>query len=165
MTDQSRAPRDGSSETKMREQVAEELWRLIRPLLPPEQPRPRGGRPRVPDHDALAGILFVLRTGIAWENLPQRFGCGSGMTCWRRLREWQQAGAWPKVRQVLEERLDDADGVDWTRAWARAARTRPGRRIARRTQDAVRGAGRLASRQAASEVPRRAWGWDRSEPA
>src|SRR5262245_14939554 len=149
----------------MRERIPEELWRLIRPLLPPEQPRPWGGRPRVPDRDVLAGILFVLRTGIAWEHLPQRFGCGSGMTCWRRLREWQAAGAWPRIRQLLEERLADPNDVDWARAWARAARTRPGRRVAPRGQHARRGAGRPAPRPAASDVPRRAWEWSRSETA
>jgi transposase len=152
-------PRYGIGEAMKQERIADDLWRRIEPILPPEQPRPRGGRPRVPDRDALAGIMFVLRTGIAWEHLPQRFGCGSGMTCWRRLREWQQAGAWPKVRHVLEEGLHTADGVDWARAWARAARTRPVRRLARR------GTVRPVPRQPAAEVPRRAWDWDRSEPA
>ena len=61
--------------------VADALWSIIEPLLPAAVPRPRGGRPRVPDRAALAGILFVLRTGIHWEMLPLEVGCGSGTTC------------------------------------------------------------------------------------
>jgi transposase len=64
------------------------LWARIAPLPPPEPPKPKGGRPRVSDRAALTGILFVLKTGIPWEYLPAGMGCGSGMTCWRRLRDW-----------------------------------------------------------------------------
>ena len=67
--------------------VTDELWEQIEPLLPPEPPKPKGGRPRIPDRQALTGVLFVLKTGIPWEDLPQEMGCGSGMTCWRRLRQ------------------------------------------------------------------------------
>ena len=66
--------------------LTDELWERIKPMLPPEPPKPKGGRPRVPDRAALTGILFVLRTGMQWELLPQEMGCGCGMTCWRRLR-------------------------------------------------------------------------------
>jgi transposase len=145
----------------MRERIPDDLWRQIRSFLPVQPPRPRGGRPRVPDRDALAGILFVLRTGIAWEHLPQRFGCGSGMTCWRRMREWQQAGVWPKIRHVLEGAIEDADTIDWGRAWVRAVRTRPARRAAGYAHTAPRSPGRRSS----GEPPRAAWNWERSEPA
>jgi len=67
--------------------VTDELWTVIEPLLPTQAPKPKGGRPRVSDRAALTGILFVLKTGIPWEILPQEMGCGSGMTCWRRLKE------------------------------------------------------------------------------
>ena len=60
--------------------VSDALWSLFVPLLPPRPPRPKGGRPPVPDRAALAGILFVLKSGIPWEMLPQELGCGSGMT-------------------------------------------------------------------------------------
>lgn len=74
--------------------VPDDLWAAIEPLLPPELPRPRGGRPVVPARATLAGILFVLRSGIPWEMLPAEMNCGCGMTCWRRLRDWQAAGVW-----------------------------------------------------------------------
>ena len=74
--------------------VSDALWSIILPLLPASVPRPRSGRPRLPDRAALIGILFVLRTGIQWEMLPLEMGCGSGITCWRRLRDWQEAGVW-----------------------------------------------------------------------
>jgi transposase len=69
--------------------LSDALWNLIQPLLPHSPRGPNGGRPRLPDRACLTGILFVLRSGILWEMLPQELGCGSGMTCWRRLRDWQ----------------------------------------------------------------------------
>jgi transposase len=95
--------------------LTDDIWAAIRPLLPLEPARPEGGRPRVPDRAALAGILFVLRNRIAWEMLPRELGFGSGMTCWRRLREWQRTGVWSQVRRVLMERLPEAELVDWSR--------------------------------------------------
>jgi transposase len=95
--------------------VSKALWAAIEPLLPPEPAKPKGGRPRVDDRAALAGILFVLRSGIPWEMLPSEIGC-SGMTCWRRLRDWQAAGVWMRLHRTLLERLADADQLDWSRA-------------------------------------------------
>lgn len=95
--------------------VSDELWAVIEPLLPPQPPRPKGGRPRVSDRAALTGILFVLKTGTPWEMLPPEMGCGSGMTCWRRLRDWQEAGVWDLLHQVLLDRLGQADRIDWSR--------------------------------------------------
>lgn len=96
--------------------VSDELWAIVAPLLPPSRPRPKGGRPPVDDRAALTGILFVLKTGIPWEMLPQELGCGSGMTCWRRLRDWQQAGVWERLHRELLNRLGAADQIDWSRA-------------------------------------------------
>lgn len=88
--------------------VSDELWNRIRPLLPPEPPKPKGGRPRVSDRACLTGIVFVLRTGMPWRFVPAELGCGSGVTCWRRLRQWTQAGVWPKVhRRLLRELVRD----------------------------------------------------------
>lgn len=96
--------------------VTDELWAVIAPLLPPEPPKLKGGRPPVPDRSVLTGIVFVLRSGIPWEMLPQEMGCGSGMTCWRRLRDWQRAGVWVRLHRVLLDRLGATDGIDWSRA-------------------------------------------------
>jgi transposase len=99
-----------------RELVTDELWETIEPLLPPESPKPQGGRPRIDDRAALTGIVFVLKSGIPWEMLPQAMSCGSGMTCWRRLKEWHEAGVWERLHRVLLERLGEADQIDWERA-------------------------------------------------
>src|ERR1700722_5163694 len=106
--------------------LPDELWERIEPLLP--KPKPRRfrfpGRKPVDDRKALIGILFVLKTGIPWEDLPQEMGCGSGMTCWRRLRDWHQAGVWDRLLDVLLADLHRADRIDWARAAIDASLTR-----------------------------------------
>jgi len=92
------------------------LWERIEPLLPLFPPHPKGGRPWVGNREALTGILFVLKSGIPWEMLPQEMGCGCGMTCWRRLRDWQEAGVWKRLHEVLLAELNGANEVDWSRA-------------------------------------------------
>ena len=94
--------------------LTDELWQRIKPHIPPGPPKPKGGRPRVPDRACLTGILFVLKTGTPWEYLPREMGCGSGMTCWRRLRDWQAVGLWQKIWQTLLDELGLADGIDWS---------------------------------------------------
>jgi transposase len=96
--------------------VSAALWAVVAPLLPPEPPKPKGGRPRVPDRACLTGIVFVLKSGIPWEMLPQEMGYGSGMTCWRRLRDWQAAGVWEALHRTLLDRLGEAGQIDWSRA-------------------------------------------------
>lgn len=96
--------------------VTDDLWAIVAPLLPTERPKPKGGRPRVPDRACLTGIMFVLKSGIPWELLPQEMGCGSGVTCWRRLRDWQQAGVWDQLHRTLLDRLGAAGQIDWSRA-------------------------------------------------
>src|SRR5258708_18681923 len=96
--------------------INDALWTVIAPLLPPEPPKPKGGRPRrVTDRAALTGIVFVLKFGIPWEMLPQELGCGSGMTCWRRLRDWQKAGVWKRLHHACLQRMQDAERIDWER--------------------------------------------------
>ena len=96
--------------------VSDELWSVVEPLLPAPRPKKKDGRPRIPDRACLTGIVFVLKTGIQWEYLPQEMGCGSGMTCWRRLRDWQAAGVWEALHRTLLDRLGEAGRIDWSRA-------------------------------------------------
>jgi len=98
--------------------VEDGLWELIQPLLPPPKARRwrYPGRKPLDNRKALTGILFVLKSGIPWEMLPQEMGCGSGMSCWRRLREWQEAGVWQKLHELLLAKLREADQIDWSRA-------------------------------------------------
>ena len=101
--------------------VSKKLWLELEPLVPKVTASPKGGRPRTPDWAAFNGILFVLFTGIAWEDLPQELGWGSGMTCWRRLRAWQRAGVWDRLHGALLSRLRQYDQIDWQRASVDAA--------------------------------------------
>ena len=99
--------------------LSDALWQRVEPLLPPP-PTPkradRPGRHRLDNRMALVGILFVLKTGINREDLPVEMGCGSGMTCWRRLNEWTQAGVWAKLHELLLAELEYAGKIDWSKA-------------------------------------------------
>jgi transposase len=97
--------------------LTDEIWARLKELLPERPPRPAGGRPPIGDRETLTGVLFVLKSGIAWEDLPEEMGCGCGMTCMRRLRHWQQIGVWPRMQNILQSHLRDASRYDWARAW------------------------------------------------
>jgi len=100
-------------------EVSDALWARVEPLLPKKQRRYRyPGRKPFDDRRALQGILFVLHTGIGWEHLPQELGFGCGMTAWRRLRAWQQAGVWERLHELLLAELHAADQLEWERAIA-----------------------------------------------
>ena len=96
--------------------VTDELWAVVAPLLPKHRAHRKGGRPWTDDRAVLTGILFVLRSGLPWRMLPQEMGCGSGVTCWRRLRAWQQRGVWHRLHRVMLAELALADHIDWERA-------------------------------------------------
>ena len=96
--------------------VPDDLWERVAPLIPPSPPSPKGGRPRISDRAAFTGIMYVLQTGCAWRYVPRELGGGSGVTCWRRLRDWQQAGVWGHLQQVLLDELGIADRIDWDHA-------------------------------------------------
>jgi transposase len=96
--------------------LPDELWAEIAPLMPADPPRPKGGRPPVAAREALIGVLFVLYTAIPWERLPFEVAGCSGMTCWRRLRAWQDAGVWDRLHRHMLDRLNLAGEIDWSRA-------------------------------------------------
>src|SRR3712207_5588325 len=97
--------------------LPDELWDAIEPLLPKRKRRPgTRGRPRIDDRACLTGIIFVLRSGIPWWMLPKELGCGSGATCWRRLRDWQRRGIWKKLLVEMLDRLGREDEIDWEKA-------------------------------------------------
>jgi len=106
--------------------LSDELWSIIEPILPPPKPRRfrYPGRKPVGNRQCLTGILFVLKTGIPWEDLPQEMGCGSGMTCWRRLRDWRRAGVWERLHATLLANLHEAGQIDWSRAVVDSASVR-----------------------------------------
>lgn len=95
--------------------LTDELWAAVEPVIPKHESSPKGGHPRVDDRTCLRGIIFVLKTGIAWEDFPQELGC-SGMTLWNRLHEWQRAGVWDRIHRLLLDRLREADRLDFSRA-------------------------------------------------
>ena len=98
--------------------LPDQLWDRIEPLLPPPKPRRFRfpGRKPLDNRKALIGILFVLKTGIAWEDLPaEAFGC-SYKTCKRRLEDWSAIGLWSRLHRRFLARLRAADRIDWSRA-------------------------------------------------
>ncbi|MEV3920726.1 transposase [Actinomadura coerulea] len=96
--------------------MPDSLWDRIDPLLPGvERRRRHPGRKRLDDRKVLCGILFVLHTGIRRELLPQELGLGSGMTCWRRLAEWHQAGVWERLHRLRLEELHATGQPAWSR--------------------------------------------------
>ncbi len=94
------------------------LWARIEPLLPKRRSRHRrhAGRKPIPDRAVLTGILFVLRSGIPWRMLPRQMGCGSGVTCWRRLVKWHRAGVWKRLHTTLLAELRERGQLDFARA-------------------------------------------------
>ncbi len=106
--------------------VSDALWQRIEPLLPAPKPRRfrYPGRMPLDRRKVLTGIIFVLKTGIAWEDLPCEMGCGSGMSCLSYLKAWHQAGVWVRLHQVLLQELEDADKIDWSRGAVDGTRAR-----------------------------------------
>jgi transposase len=106
--------------------LSDALWKRIEPLLPPPKPRRfrYPGRNPLDPRKVLTGIIFVLKTGIPWEALPQEMACGSGMSCLNYLKAWQRAGVWASLHQVLLQELEDAEKIDWDRGAVDDSRVR-----------------------------------------
>jgi len=126
--------------------VSDELWERIEPLLPKVKRRSRyPGRKRLGDREALQGILFVLHTGMAWRHLPLELGFGSGSTCYRRLDEWQQAGVWERLHQLLLAELRAAGELEWSRAVADSSHVQAKKGAPKRARARLTGAERAPS--------------------
>jgi transposase len=92
--------------------LRDDQWALIAPLLPPPKAR---GRPRADNRRTINGILWILRSGARWRDLPPRYGSRS--TCHRRLQEWQDQGVWEGIRLTFLSHLDTRAKLDWSRAF------------------------------------------------
>lgn len=101
--------------TKNRE-LTDAQWHRIERLLPKEVPSPRGGRRRIDDREVLEGILWVLRSGARWKDLPSEYP--SATTCWRRLQEWEDAGVWLAIWRAFLSELDEEGQLDWHEVFA-----------------------------------------------
>ena len=142
--------------------VTDELWAVVKPVLPERKPSPKGGQPPVDDRVCLTGILFVLKTGIGWEDFPQEMGC-CGMTLWNRLKAWTDAGVWPRLHETLLAKLRGADQIDFTRVVVDSASVRAvfgGRRQAQ-----IRPIGAKTARSTTTPSTPGASRWRRSSPA
>ena len=126
--------------------VSDELWELLEPLLPRVERRFRyPGRKRLPNREALQGILFVLYTGISWTHLPAELGFGSGVTCWRRLDEWQKAGVWERLHELLLAELHAAGEIEWACAVADSSHVQAKKGVRRPARVRSTGAAAAAS--------------------
>ena len=76
-------------------ELTDRLWERVAPRLPPPRPHPNGGRPFASDRACFEGIVHLLRNGLRWRHLPPCYP--SGVTCWRRHRDWTAAGVWDDV--------------------------------------------------------------------
>jgi transposase len=134
--------------------VSDELWELFEPLLPKRERRFRyPGRKRLDDRLALQGILFVLHTGIAWQHLPAELGFGSGVTCWRRLDEWQRAGVWEQLHALLLARLRASGELEWARAVIDSSQIQAKKGAPKRARARSTGAGQAPSSISSSTRP------------
>ena len=98
------------------ELLPDELWNEIEPLLPAHHRQPKGGRPPVDDRVCLRGLIFILRSGMAYSLLPTEVFGVSGPTCWRRLRDWTRAGVWPELHRRMLNRLGKLGQIDQSKA-------------------------------------------------
>jgi len=98
------------------ELLPDELWNEAQPLLPAHRRSAKGGRPPADDRLCLRALIFILRSGMAYNLLPTEVFGVSGVTAWRRLRDWTRAGVWPQLHRVLLNRLGHLGQIDWCRA-------------------------------------------------
>lgn len=99
----------------MKVELSDAQWARIVPLLPTPRAKPKGGRPRADDRDVMEGILWILRSGARWKDMPDRYPAYA--TCWRRLGEWERADLWLSLWRAFLKDLDEAQQLDWSEAF------------------------------------------------
>ena len=109
-------PKEEPVACPVRPQLTDEQWLLICDLFPIPKPDPRGGRPRVDSRQCLEGVLWVLRSGARWKDLPRSFP--SYATCWRRFAQWSLDGVWDRAWSRLLSQLDQQGDIDWVEGFA-----------------------------------------------
>lgn len=117
--------------------LSDEQWAKIGPLLPSKKPGPKGGRPPAPNREVLEGILWILRTGARWQDLPKRYPSPS--TCWRRLKRWAEQDLWLKIWRTCLSQLDGAGLLDWRKPLLTPASRRRKRGLRSRENQAGKG--------------------------
>jgi transposase len=105
-----------ASRTEPKPQLTDEQWLLIADLFPWRAPTHVGGRPQILPRPCLEGILWILRSGARWKDLPTTFP--SYATCWRRFRDWTRSGVWQKAWARLLRKLDGLGRIQWEEAFA-----------------------------------------------
>jgi transposase len=96
--------------------LKDEQWQKPEPLLPNARPGKKGGRPWQDNRQVLEGILWVLKSGARWRDLPERYP--SPVTCWRRLRLWEDLGIRLDIWRALLSELDERQYLDWDETFA-----------------------------------------------
>ncbi len=97
-------------------ELTDEQWNKIEPLLPKVKRSPAGGRPAKDNRSCFEGILWVLRSGARWKDLPAKYPSPS--TCWRRLRDWEEQGVWLDIWRRFLGELDEQGRLDWEETFA-----------------------------------------------
>ena len=99
-------------------ELTDEQWIKIAPFLPEPCKSPKGGQTPKANRECFEGLLWILRTGARWKDMPDSFP--SGPTCWRRLRDWDKIGAWERAWLAFVEELGERDGAMWEAVFADA---------------------------------------------
>ena len=111
--------------------LTDEQWEKIKPLIPVRPRNPKGGRPPADDRACLEGILWILKTGARWKDLPDQYPHPS--TCWRRLRDWDEAGVLKDMWRAFLSELDEDGILDWEESFVDATFV-PAKKGARRSE-------------------------------
>ncbi len=101
-------------------EITDEQWERIKPHLPARTRSSKGGRPRADDRACFEGILWILRSGARWKDLPRDRGFPSPATCWRRLGRWERGGVWLRLWEAFLDELDEQGKLDWSECFADA---------------------------------------------